>query len=205
MSNASYLLNYGKSAEFGSFESILEQAWSRGDRVVIQSPRGLELGTILRIAPSAQAGIPNLPNSGSILRAPTSEDEAKHSHFHSRSQELFADGRSLVQSLDLPMELVDTEILLDGRQAYLHYLSRSEFDARGLIEQLSDRYTLLVRMHNLIQEIHEEGGCSSCGSNSDSGGCGRCSSGNCSTCKLGDNHRSAPVEGAQPSHRVSLA
>jgi cell fate regulator YaaT (PSP1 superfamily) len=199
MQISSYLLHYGKTAEFGRFESDAASAWSRGDRVIIQSPRGLELGTVLRIAPTGQGGLTELPKSGTILRRMTREDESTNGRLHSRGQELFADSRRLVQSLGLPMEVVDTEILLDGRQAYLHYLSRARFDARPLIEQTGDRFSLLVRLHNLIAESVEEGGCGACGDHGESGGCGRCSSGNCSSCRHGAEQPREPV------NRISLA
>jgi cell fate regulator YaaT (PSP1 superfamily) len=199
MKLTSYLLHYGKTAEFGRFESDVPSPWSRGDRVIIESPRGLELGTVLRIAPTEQSGLTELPKSGTILRRMTHEDESNNGRLHSRGQELFADSRRLAQSLGLPIEIVDTEILLDGRQAYLHYLSRAGFDGRPLIEQLGDRFSLLVRLHNLIEQSLEEDGCGSCGSHGESGGCGRCSSGNCSSCRHGEE------QPAKPAYRISLA
>jgi cell fate regulator YaaT (PSP1 superfamily) len=205
MEPRSYLLNYGKTAEFGRFTAELPAALSRGDCVVIQSPRGLELGTVLRVAPGTESAVGQIPTLGSILRPTTLEDRCKADDLHHRCQALFAEGRRLAESLELPLEIVDTEILLDGRNAYLHYLARSRFDARPLIEGLSDRLALLVRLHNLVEENHEEDGCSSCSNHAGGGGCGNCSSGGCSSCSRGHIRETVVTEPVEAASRISLA
>ena len=42
-----YLVQYGRSAFVGKFTTGDESPWVRGSQVVVQSPRGLELGTLL--------------------------------------------------------------------------------------------------------------------------------------------------------------
>jgi hypothetical protein len=205
MEPRSYLLNYGKAAELGRFTFEMPAALSRGACVVIQSPRGLELGTVLRPAPGPDSAVGQIPTSGTILRPASSEDRSKTADLHHRCKILFAQGRRLAESLELPLEIVDTEILLDGRNAYVHYLSRSSFDARSLIEELSDRHTLLVRLHNLIEESHEESGCSSCSSHSAGGGCGNCPSGGCSSCVRGDIRETVVTQTIETASRISLA
>jgi cell fate regulator YaaT (PSP1 superfamily) len=148
----------------------------------------------------------SLPSAGTILRAPTADDDAKNQHLKSRSQELFADSRDIARSLGLPMEIVDSEILLEGRHAFLHYLSRDRFDARSLLEQLSDRHSLLVRLHNLIEEeTQDHFGCSSGVSRCGTGGCGACQGGNCSSCHHGNQEPGPTAERSRAPHRVPLA
>jgi hypothetical protein len=198
-----YLLNYGKTAEFGRFLSESTSVLSRGDCVVIQSLRGLELGMVLRAAPGSESALAEIPASGTILRPATLEDRSRTGDLHHRCQSLFKESRQLAESLGLPLEIVDTEILLDGRNAYLHYLSRSRFDARPLIEALSDRHILLVRLHNLIEESHEEEGCSSCSNHG--GGCGNCPGGGCSSCVRDDHRETVLAQSIETASRISLA
>jgi len=200
-----FLLNYGKTAEFGRFTSESTAALSRGDCVVIQSPRGLELGTVLRPAPGTESAVGQIPASGTILRPVTLEDRSRTGDLQRRCQSLFTESRRIAESLGLPLEIIDTEILLDGRNAYLHYLSRNRFDARPLIEALSDRQTLLVRLHNLVEESHEEAGCSSCSSHGGTGGCGNCPSGGCSSCVRGDVRETILAQSIETASRISLA
>jgi hypothetical protein len=89
----------------------------------------------------------------------------------------------------LPFEVVDAEVLLDGRQAVVHYLRWDECDPRPLLDQLSQRHRLLVTLHNLAlppadredEGRPEEARCGSGGCGA-AGGCGSCGSGGCSSC-----------------------
>jgi cell fate regulator YaaT (PSP1 superfamily) len=194
METSSYLLNYGRTAELGRFEFEDSLSWCRGDRLVINSRRGLELGVVLRPAPTPKSGVSPLPRSGTILRLATSEDESQSAQLQARSQLLFTDSRRLAQALDLPMEVVDTEILLDGQQAFLHYLARAYFDPRPLIEQLLARHEFLIRLNNLVEP--EEAACGACGAGEGSGGCGNCGAGGCGSCDSGTG---------ESGRRISLA
>src|SRR5205807_723735 len=106
-----------------------------------------------------------------------------------RGQKVFEDGRRLTSELNLPMEILDVEVLLDGRQAVVHYLRWADCDPRPLMDSLSRRYRLLVTLHDLAlpnteeaAEDREEAGCGAGGCGGGGGGCGSCSAGNCASC-----------------------
>ena len=72
-----YLVNHGKSGGFGRFAGAL--ALRRGERVVIQSQRGLEIGTVLCPATSGHIQLLAATSTGRIVRrAETADDEAVH-------------------------------------------------------------------------------------------------------------------------------
>src|SRR5262249_40517599 len=125
-----------------------------------------------------------------------------------RSQRLFEDGRRLTAEFKLSMEIVDAEILLDGRQAIVHYLSWGDCDRRDLLDALSQKHHLLVTLHNLsvpVDEPAEEAttGCGSEGCGRGAGGCGSCTSGGCGTC--GSHQKTVPGSSALlEESRVSL-
>jgi PSP1 C-terminal conserved region len=208
-----YLLNYGSAGDFGPFHSEEPLACRRGDRVVVRSHRGQELGVVLRPATEEHARLLEGKFVGQILRLATPGDVALALRMQARSQSLFQDARQLLGQLQLPMELLDAEVLLDGRQAVLHYLRWQECDPRPLMEPLSQKYRLLVTLHDLALNAPEIGsqketeGCGLPGCGAASGGCGSCNSGGCGTCA---NHvkqvavASAASVAATHSERVEL-
>jgi hypothetical protein len=186
MGEQEYLLSYGNAGDFGRFRCAEPVARRRGDRVVARTPRGQELGVVMRPAGPGHGRLLANQFVGQILRLATEGDIELAERMQQRSQRLFEDGRRLAAELQLPMEIIDVEILLDARQAILHYLRWTDCDPRPLMDSLSQRYRLLITLHDLAlpgtdeAEEHEPAGCGvdGCGG----GGCGSCASGSCSTC-----------------------
>jgi hypothetical protein len=224
-----YLLSYGNAGDFGRFRCAQLLTCRRGDQVVARTPRGQEIGTVLRPASPGHGRLLANQFIGEIVRLATDGDMELAQRMHQRSQRLFEDGRRLAAELPLPMEILDVEILLDARQAIVHYLRWTECDPRPLIDSLSGRHRLLITLHDLAlpstheaEEHPEQAGCGvdGCGG----GGCGSCASKSCSTCVAhrihsaanGSHSRSrspdgsmshvlAPVSAAlEPPGRVSL-
>lgn len=190
-----YLVGHGTAGDFGRFRTGAALDCRRGDRVVVQTHRGLELGTVLCDARPGHAQF--LPNSsvGRLLRRATAEDEATAREREARGREFFEDSRRRVAELGLPLEVLDAELLLDGRQAILHYLRWAECDERPLVSSLCKEYGFFVALHNLqmpaeAPEEHAGCGAENCGQ----GDCG--SHGGCSTCGIADL-----VKHAKPGHR----
>jgi cell fate regulator YaaT (PSP1 superfamily) len=197
-----YLLSYGRSGEFGCFRSIEPLTLRRGERVVARTPRGLEMAQVMRAAGPGHIRLLQKSLAGEILRIATQSDELSQADRRSQEQELFVDGRSLVARLELPLEILDCEILLDGKSGVLHYLRWSDCDPRQLMELLSDKYQLLVQLQELTQPEKEQivdVGCGVEGCGKASGGCGSCQEGGCSTCASPVSTAADPVRRQLPT------
>jgi cell fate regulator YaaT (PSP1 superfamily) len=190
MESQEYLVSYGLTGEFGRFRASAPLMLRRGERVVVRSPRGVEIAEVLREATPRHAQF--LPNTsvGQLLRSLTAEDEHAEIESRSRGQQLFERGRQLADELKLPLELLDVEMLLDGQHALLHHLRWGDADVRPFVSTLSREFELHIALVDLTapkgaEESHgcgrpdcgrtEGGGCSTCGSG---GGCGTCGSAN---------------------------
>jgi hypothetical protein len=186
-----YLVSYGSAGDFSRFRAVASCAYQRGDRVVVRSHQGLELGVVMCPATPEHARYLSDRGVGELLRWATPEDEEIVQQARALEDRLFEEARRLAADLALPMEILDVEVLFDGRQAIIHHLRRADCDYRPLVSMLSRKYNLLLVMQNLAlpMELGEEdlgcgrpdcgkgsGGCSTCGS---AGGCstGSCSSG----------------------------
>lgn len=178
-----YLVGYGKTGAFGRFRPCYPVRCVRGDSVVVRTDEGLELGTVLCEATAGHARF--LPNTtvGEFVRVVTARDAHVAACLELRAQELFGDARRLVAELALPLEVLDADVLLDGKLARVHYLGSATCDPRPLLETLADRHHLLIRLHNLaeVDEASREDEHETCGS---CGSCGSCSAGGCGSCAV---------------------
>jgi hypothetical protein len=179
-----YLIQYGRCGFVGRFRSA--SALDRGARAVVRGPRGVEFGEVLVALDGPDA-------DGEILRAATTGDETEAAARDARAQELLAAATAGADARGLPLSFADVEVTLDGT-AILHALPWDACDATELLEALSARFGLAVRLLDLSRASvvpepaekgcgkpgcgSESGGCSTCGTGTGSGG--GCSTGSCS-------------------------
>jgi hypothetical protein len=177
MSDRDYLVSYGQGGFLGRFRAAAD--YGRDDRVVVRSPRGVEIATVLGTAPNGQMA---LEAGGEILRSATNDDEAAAANSRDQVVTILDDAHKSAEARGLPLLFLDGEILLDGRDAILQAVHWADCDATPLFEELSRRHGLLVKLADLTT-TPKAGGCSTCGAEKqgcDSCGTGGCSSGSCS-------------------------
>jgi hypothetical protein len=182
-----YLVTHGKSGGFGRFAAAQPLACERGERVVVRSSRGLELGMVLCGTTPRHARLLGATAVGELLRPATADDEAAAARLDHLGQQLFADGRRLAAELGIPLEVLDVEVLLDGRQAIVQHLCPDHCDPGSFVEALLRCHRLDIRLENLAAPVapeEEHGGCGKpdCGREGDAG-CTSCGTGGgCSSC-----------------------
>jgi len=186
-----YLLSYGLLGDFGRFRAAQPLQLRRGERAVLQTSRGLEVGQVLRSATPRHARF--LPNTtvGRLLRRVGPRDEETLAGLRQRGLDFLGRAGELIRQQDLPLELLDAEILLDGQHAVLHYLKVDSCDVRPFVSTMSREFDVHVLLQDLTksaglpapEEEDEHPGCGreGCGREA-GGGCGTCGSGGCGTC-----------------------
>jgi hypothetical protein len=184
-----YLVSHGSGGAVGRFAAADGSSYHRGERVVVESRRGLELGVVLCPTTPRHARLLHDPAVGRLVRAAGAADEAQLRRLRSLSDALFADGRRLAAEGGLPFEILDVEVLLDGSRAVVQHLSWAECDYITFADTLSRAHGLEVLMEDLAipaaSAPEEHGGCGEpgCGRANGAGGCSSCGSGGgCSSC-----------------------
>ena len=149
--------------------------------MVVRGPRGVEVGDVLSALEHTQDR-----DDGALLRCVTPSDEADWDGLATQGQAVLAAAEAGASGL--PLTFVDVELTLDGI-AILHALAWSECDATPLLEELSTRLGLSMRLLDLSRSpiAREEIGCGKPGCGAEGGGCSSCgtegsgcSSGSCS-------------------------
>ncbi len=185
MGEHAYLIRYGVMGHVARFRATRQCGVSlgRGQAVVIQTDRGIELGEVLVLL-DQPASAPSIDQQ-SVLRPAGPEDLARSRHAESIRGDRFALCQRVLREGDWPWELVDVEPMLDDRATVLHYLGPHQLEAATL----RARFRMTCDFDVVLEPVgidaesegegeaweddphggHEHGGCGSCGSG---GGCG---------------------------------
>jgi hypothetical protein len=199
METIDYLVTYGAAGEFSRFRPSSDRAYARGDRVVIRTTRGLELGTVLCTATAHHAAFISRTPGGELLRPASAVDLAAASDIEHKSATLIATARRLAREMGLAIEILDAEITLDGTQASIFHLRAGDSDCRPLAAALSREADVQVVMENMAEPAPVTGcGRPDCGQGA--GGCSSCGSGGCSSGSCSAGHSAQEVS----SHLAAL-
>jgi cell fate regulator YaaT (PSP1 superfamily) len=186
------LVRYGTISEVARFEMPTDFVRNRGERVVIRTHRGIELGTLLQDAASqinqpAHGSRPNIngdgtseldPGQQSILRTASVEDEQTAARLRSQCEEEFGVWRQRIEDWNLRLELIDLERTLDKSKLILYVLNdRGPESTKLALQAAAAGYgTVEVQPVGPDGPISQGagGGCGSghCGSGESQGCCG---------------------------------
>lgn len=133
----------------GVFGGSRGDEFSRGDRVVARTDRGLEAGDVLSdAADEAVAQIAD-PRRGQILRRMTDDDENELDRILALAPEKFAVCERLIAELGLEMRLVEVEQIFGGERVVVYYISEIRVDFRDLVKQLAGELQTRVEMKQI--------------------------------------------------------
>jgi len=125
------LVRYGVMGHVGEFrpEAGLDRALERGQRVVIQSDRGIELGEVLLRLDPPELQPPD-PDRGSarLLRVAGTDELASFRRSEELCAERLVQCREILEQGDWPVELLDVEPLLGAETIVLHCLYLDDFE-----------------------------------------------------------------------------
>jgi cell fate regulator YaaT (PSP1 superfamily) len=167
------LVRFGATREVAKFDAPDVQEIERGLPVVVQSRRGVEMGTVLEtlIARSGLvAGSDDEPatTSGPILRIATGADLSTSERLRGECEAEFEQWRDRIRGWKLELELIDLEWTLDHKTLILYVLN-----ARGDGCTKLALYAAAAGLGPIeVQPLGDEEPRSSQGGGCGSGGCG---------------------------------
>lgn len=173
------LIRYGVIPEVARFPVNGDGPYARGQRVVVESHRGAEIGTVLEIVRSTDPTAGNGDDdehvgSVSIQRTATSDDESAAREIQEECRREFETWRRRIEGWELQLELIDLEWMLDRGKLVLYVLNDRGADCTKLAiyaaaEGLGPVEVQPVNAEGLVRQEPAGGGCGSGG-----GGCGSC-------------------------------
>ena len=139
-----------------------------GSKMVIRSPRGIELGEMLTsTCPNAGCGksitrkemLQYIENSGGkdypfatdgkVLRVATPEDMNEQQRLDDRKPDLIKLAKGMIKELQLDMDLVEVELLLGGERIVFYYKAQQRVDFRELVRRLGAECQTRIEMRQV--------------------------------------------------------
>ncbi len=119
------LVRYGALGHVSRVGSNHSISCSRGDQVIINTDRGLEIGEVLE-APRSVIGSSNSRKpTGELLRVMTEEDHQRRQRLDDTQQTVLRFCQELLAARQLSVVAIDVEQLFDGQSILIHYLGDS--------------------------------------------------------------------------------
>lgn len=145
-----YIVRFGAMRLLGVFTPAREgNHFSRGDRVIVRTERGLEIGEVLLEASERVLSYLVDPPQGQILRLMTTDDEREATRIRRQATEEIKVCERIVSELGLQMELVDVEHLFGGERIIVYYLADGRVDFRELVKRLAAEFHTRIEMRQI--------------------------------------------------------
>ena len=165
-----FLVRYGAVPEVARFCSSSETMLTRGDSVVVETHRGLQLGTVLeRLKPANSRGAEEAESEFRIARAATVGDLESARRHTDECDDAFADWCARILQWNLNLELIDLEWTLDRQKLILYVLCERGPDSTKLALQAAAAGLGIIEVQPVSAAGLVQVESSSCGSG---GGCG---------------------------------
>jgi cell fate regulator YaaT (PSP1 superfamily) len=133
----------------GEYAGLPGQDHPRGQKVVVRSDRGTELGDILCPASDRTARFLPNPVQGEILRLVTAEDGAYEARLAEQRNVYFTTCQELIAKRRLQMDLVDVEIIHGRERVVFYYLAEKRVDFRELVKDLARALRTRIEMRQI--------------------------------------------------------
>jgi len=145
-----YVVRFGAMRLLGVFSAAREgNQFTRGDRVIVRTDRGLEIGEVLLEASERVLSCLIDPPQGQILRRMTVDDEREATRIRRQATEEIKICERIVAELGLQMELVDVEHVFGGERIIVYYLADGRVDFRELVKRLAAEFHTRIEMRQI--------------------------------------------------------
>jgi len=135
-----------------------------GDRVIVETARGVEFGEIV-VNPKLVSEEEVVPPLKKVIRKATEEDCNQVEENSSREKDAFQVCLRKIHDHQLPMKLVDVEFTFDGNKIIFSFTAEGRVDFRELVKDLAAvfRTRIELRQIGVRDEAKMLGGVGSCG------------------------------------------
>ncbi len=159
------VVRYGAMGWVGEFTHKPGAIFRRGERVVIQTDRGIELGEPVGVAradcdlcvPREQLQIYTRnsgsefcrPRAGRILRVANEQDLNEQQHLNAHVREDIDFCAELAANCGLDMKIITAEHLLGGERIVFYFGSPARVDFREMVKELAHRHRTRIEMRQV--------------------------------------------------------
>jgi len=139
-------VQFGKAGKLYDFDPGNNEL-TPGDRVVVETERGLSIAQVVRISNVEEA--PAAGKLSAVIRKADENDMATLVHLAAREKESFQFCVKRIIERNLPMKLVRVEYQFDGSKAVFFFTSDGRVDFRDLVKDLAHYFHTRIEMRQI--------------------------------------------------------
>jgi len=162
------VVRYGYMKQIGEFPYEGDQVIGCGTKVIIRTPRGVELGEMLTVtctnsgcgsSVSRKQMLEYIENSGGkqypfttegkVIRIATVEDLNDQTRIDSEKPKYIKAAKQVIKELDLPMKLIEVEQLFSRDRIVFYFSAENRVDFRELVRRLAGEFHVRVEMRQV--------------------------------------------------------
>lgn len=145
-----YIARYGAMRFHGIFTFPDSERLRHGDRVLVRTLRGEEIGVILCEATSeAVSRIEVEPVEDKVIRLITPDDETELHRIRKLEREEFNRCKEIIQQMNIIMDLVRVEHIFGGERLIVYYIAEGRIDFRELVKLLAAEFQTRIEMRQI--------------------------------------------------------
>lgn len=136
----------------------------KGDRVIVETARGIEYGTVVLGVKDVKDEEINQPLK-SVIRMATEEDKHTEEKNREKEKEAFQICQEKIRKHNLEMKLINAEYTFDGNKVLFYFTADGRVDFRELVKDLAAvfRTRIELRQIGVRDETKIRGGIGICG------------------------------------------
>lgn len=158
MEQKQIVVRYANPAKTQTFKTDI--SLSKGDKVVIEGVRGVEIGEIISILDT-----PPSEEVKSIIRKATEKDISFNKELQKKIPEYLKKARKHILDCELDMKIINGEFTLDGSKIIITFTSAKRVDFRELVKRLAGDFRMKIELRQIgpRDAVQALGGIGPCG------------------------------------------
>jgi len=133
---------------------------NKDDYVIVETEKGEQYGKVIFVSEKESQNM--LKN---VLRVATESDYSRYLKNLADAKSALVEAREMATSLDLDMQIIDSNYTFDRRQLLFNFIADSRVDFRELVKMLAGRFKTRIELHQIgvRDKAKEIGGLGQCG------------------------------------------
>ena len=130
------------------FEVVDEVDYIIGDRAVVDTARGKEIGLVY-MAPKMMGEESLVLPLKPVIRKATAEDSQQFETLKAEAEKANGIGKEKIKKHELPMKLVATEFTFDKSKLIFYFTAEGRIDFRNLVKELATIFKLRIELRQI--------------------------------------------------------
>lgn len=130
------------------FEVVDDAEYKKGDKILVDTVRGQELGTVYgeaRMLPESELVLPLKP----VIKKADEEEMAKYMELKAEAAKAYEICKERIAAHKLPMKLVETEYTFDKTKLIFYFTAEGRIDFRELVKDLANIFRLRIELRQI--------------------------------------------------------